>query len=210
VKAPRSALSVAIDAYRRTCRKPLAVDEGRMLDRLTQSKDAAKAFAELDLSEAKGRTFINDCVQAHRFDQGEHTAQMERLRHVPDLKKMQAKLESLVKDFGALTEDVEEAFRVISVELYYRRLHHGDDLLSTSRKGDKTSARSRAIGWLKESVRRLSGQPNQKPLMTLCDVVLNTAEPISLDALKRAVTPTEWLDRRRRNKGVRVRGKKKR
>jgi hypothetical protein len=31
---------------------------------------------------------------------------------------------------------------------------------------------------------------------TLCDAVLNTRDAISLDSVKRAVTPREWLGKR--------------
>jgi hypothetical protein len=190
VKVTGAELSVAIDSYRGAC-QPLTADEGRILDRLTQSGDAAKAFTALGLSEVKGRRFIKDCVQAHRFDHVEHRTHVERLRY---FEKMLAKLEALEKYIGASTEDDVEAVRMMRVALYYRRGRHQYDLLSTSRKGDKASARSRAIGWLKESVRRLSGRPNHDHLMTLCNVVFD--KRISLDAVKRAVTPKEWLDKR--------------
>jgi hypothetical protein len=167
-----------------------------MLVRLSNSREAARAFAALALSESKGLSFIDDCVTAHRYDTGKHEAEVNRLRREPNYKKLQAKLESMVKEYGALPEHVREAFGVIRVDLYYRQRDHEYTVRSRSQKGDKESARSRAIGWLKESVRRLSGRPNYKPLMTLCEVVLNAPGEISQDALKRAVTPREWLDKR--------------
>jgi hypothetical protein len=207
-------LSEVITAYQQfgyglVTREPFDPADVSMLVRLSTSKEAAGAFAALGLSEAKHLTFVDDCVEAHRIDTGKHKAQVERLRRAPNYKKLQEKLESLVKDYGVLTEDVREAFRVIGVDLYYRQRDHEYDLLSTSRKGDKASARSRAIGWLKESVRRLSGQDNFEHVATLCDAVLNTGDAISLDSVKRAETPTKWLDRRF-NKAVQVRAEKKR
>jgi hypothetical protein len=97
---------------------------------------------------------------------------------------------------------------MMRVALFDRRRRHEYDLRSTSRKGDKASARSRAVGWLKESIRRLSGQDNFEHVATLCDAVLNTKDAISLDSVKRAVTPREWLDKRF-NKAARIRGEKK-
>jgi hypothetical protein len=126
-------------------------------------------------------------VTAHRYNTGEHEAQVERLRRAPDYRRMQSRLEALVKPlrrapdykqllvglealakdfdgklpegarerFGALCllpDDVREPFGVIRVDLYYRQRDHEYNLRSMSRKGDKWSARSRAIGWLKESV----------------------------------------------------------
>jgi hypothetical protein len=176
--------------------EPLNPADVSMLVRLSTWPEAPGAFAALELSETKGLWFMDDCVTAHRIYTGEHKAQAERRRRAPDYKKMQAKLESLVKDIGALTEDVREAFSVIRVALYYRRLNHEYDRRSRSRKGDKKSARSRAIGWLKESVLRLSGQDNFEYVATLCDAVLNTDDAISLDSVKRAKAPTKWLDRR--------------
>ncbi len=180
-----------------------------MLDRLSTSNEAAEAFTALALSEAKGLTFVKDCLTAHRLDKGEHKRQVERLRSVPDHKKMEAKLNALEKYIGASTEHDLEAVRMMRVALYYRQLHHEEDLRSTSRKGDKASARSRAIGWLKESVCRLSGRPNYKHLRILCGIVLGTRRSTSLYAVKRAVTPRDLLARRFTG-GVRVRGEKKR
>jgi hypothetical protein len=122
-----------------------------MLVRLSNSREAARSFAVLELSERNALTFIDDCVEAHRIDTGKHKAQVERLRGAPDYKKMQAKLESLAKDYGAMTEDVREAFGAIRVALSYRARGLEYAVRSTSRKGDDASARSRAIGWLKES-----------------------------------------------------------
>jgi hypothetical protein len=194
-------LSEAVDAYQQLGHRlwsgdPLDPRDVEMLGRLSAWPEAQRAFADLELSESKGLILIDDCVTAHRIDIGEHKAQVETLRRAPDYKKMQAKLESLVKEFRVLTEDVREAFGVIRVALFYldRDLEYA--LRSTSRKGDKASARSRAIGWIKESVRRLSGQDNFEHVATLCDAVLNTGDAISLDSVKRAVTPRKWLDKR--------------
>lgn len=216
MKPARSALSVAVDTFRQARLKPLAEIEGEMLDRLAGSEDvaqvvaesgvdmldrlgknedAAKAFARLALSEAKGLIFVDDCVTAHCI-KGMHKAQVEKIYSAPDYNQTLARLESVVKDLGKLTQDEDKAVRTIESGIIDRRRYHEDDLWSTSQKGDDASARSRAIGWLKESVRRLSGRPNYKPLMTLCEVVLNAPGEISLDAVKRADTPGVWLSRR--------------
>ena len=158
-----------------------------MLDRLAKDEDAAKAFARLALSEAKGLIFVDDCVTAHCIANGVHKAQVERIHSAPDYNRTLAMLELVVKDLGKLTQDEEKAFRKLDIGIFDRRRYHEDDLWSTSQKGDDESARSRAIGWLKESVSRLSGRPNYKPLMTLCEVVLNAAPgDISLDAVEKS------------------------
>jgi hypothetical protein len=202
-----------------------------MLDRLSASQEAARAFAALALSASSVLILIDDCVTARRLIAGGHKAQVERLRRAPDHRRMQSRLEALVKplrrapdykqllvglealakDFGGklpegarehfgalrlLPDDVREPFGAIRVALSYRARDLEYAVRSTSRKGDKASARSRAIGWLKESVRRLSGQDNFEHVATLCDAVLNTEDAISLDSVKRAVTPKEWLDKR--------------
>jgi hypothetical protein len=194
-------LSEVITAYQQRRHRlwtgePLDPSDVSMLARLLVSKEAARAFAALALLESKGLIFVDDCVEAHRLYTGKHKAQVARLGRAPDYKKMQAKLESLVKDYGVLSEDVREAFGVIRCDLYYRRLHHEYDRRSRSQKSDDDPARSRAIGWLKESVSYLSRRPNYQPLITLCEVVLDAPGAISLDAVKRAVTPRGWLDRR--------------
>ena len=207
-------LSEVVDAYRQLGqrlleRRPLDPRDVSMLVRLSMSKEAARAFPDLALSAGKGLIFIDDCVTTHRLYTGEHKAQVERIGSAPNYKKMLAKLESLVKDFGALTKDEEKAFRTIRFGLSDRQRYHEDDLWSKSQKGDDDAARSRAIGWLKESVSYLSRRPNYEPLMTLCEVVLNTAPgDISLDSVKRAVTPRAWLRRRFSKRGADSRRKK--
>ncbi len=167
-----------------------------MLGRLSASRFAAQAFAALALPESKGLILIDDCVEARRIDAGKHKAQVEGLGREPNYKKLQAKLESLVKDLGVLPEHVREAFGVIRIALFYRHLDREYNRRSTSRKGDKWPAQSRAIGWVKESVRRLWGQDNFEHVAILCVAVFDTDDAISLDSVKRAVTPREWLDKR--------------
>jgi hypothetical protein len=67
-------------------------------------------------------------------------------------------------------------------------------LRAISRRGDKAAARSRAIGWLKSSVLRLSGRPSIKRVAALCSAILGAN--ISEAAVKRARTQEELLDRR--------------
>ena len=67
-------------------------------------------------------------------------------------------------------------------------------LRAISRRGDKAAARSRAIGWIKSSVLRLSGKPNIKRVAALCSAIL--CANISEAAVKRARTQEELLDRR--------------
>jgi hypothetical protein len=161
-----------------------------------QEEAAAKALDNIAPPEMKALFLVDDCVTAHRYYTGEHEAQVERLHSEPNYQTLRAKLESLAKDYGVFPEDIRESFGRIRVDLYYRQSDHEYNVRSISRKGDKVSARSRAVGWVKESVRRLSGQGNFEHVATLCDVVLDTDQPISLDAVRRAITPREWLDKR--------------
>jgi hypothetical protein len=80
------------------------------------------------------------------------------------------------------------------VALFYRNLDHEYELRARSRRGDKAAARSEAIGWIKSSVRRLSGNANVKPVAILCSAVLGTE--ISEAAVKKAFTKEELPDRR--------------
>ena len=169
-----------------------------MLDRLSKSQEMAEAFAPWALSGNKALLLIDACVEAHRLDTGEHEAQVERLRRFPDYKETQAKqaeLESRVKDSGAWTENVRAAFDVIRTTLALHNDIREFNSRATSQKAVKAAARSRAIGRLKESVRVLSRRPNIRHVIILCEVVLDAAGEISLDAVKDAMTPSEWLDR---------------
>jgi hypothetical protein len=110
--------------HRRWSGDPLDPADVRMLVRLSTWPEAPSAFAALELAESKGLWLGDDCVTAHRYDTGEHEAQVERLRREPNYKKLQAKLESLAKEYGMLPEHVRESFDVIRVDLYYRQRDH--------------------------------------------------------------------------------------
>jgi hypothetical protein len=181
-------------------------------------------------ADAKGRIFVADCVTAFRFDKGEHRAQIEKLKAASAAhEEAQAHLDKLRAYFGVVepsgadfdvveTPAPAEPSRSLQEKLdrrAYRPLRSlqrelDDDRRaieevrrSISRKGDATAARSRAIGWLKESVKRLCAEkPLSKRLQSrsvaaFADALFATRTRIDPQAVKDATTPSEWrLDRR--------------
>jgi hypothetical protein len=178
--ARKITLSRAIDAYRAKpfvpgigfC--PLTQDDEIMLDRLRASKDAAKAFAKFLLDEAKGAIFISDCVMAQRYATGEHAKQVRSRIPLTALSKARKKFGDL-KDslqeawlLAVCSEEIDSVALAINNENFYRRRWDR----SLSRKGDQDAADSRAIGWVKESVARLSGRPHLETVRIIAAVVL--------------------------------------
>jgi hypothetical protein len=88
--SPVTALSRAIDAYRAAPyvwgigTRHLTRGDEAMLDHLRESREAAQAFAEWGLSDAKSPFFLADCVEAHRLLNGGHKKRVAAVRASPD------------------------------------------------------------------------------------------------------------------------------
>lgn len=209
---PPSALSRAIDAhgagpYVPDVRNPrLTQDDAHMLDHLRDSKLAQKAFNELRLDEAKWPIFIGDCVVAHRYANGMHAEEVEIFRSAPDPDKARAALAEVVSFFrgsifetihdgpdpGTLGEAIALLAQAIDREERYRKEYH------PSQKGGVGAAKSRAIGWLRASVSRLTGIPNLKLVAAIVDAVLGLKDcTTTVDDVKNAITPSKFLASRR-------------
>jgi hypothetical protein len=193
-EASRQALSAAVAAYRGTLAEPLSAGEGAMLDRLDRfamSEDPTRALVALKLDERKAASFVAACTMAFRLDSGAHKAQLEALRDAPDYEKWLASLIEMRNFFGR-REDCRAAVDILRAATLLSRGFREDNLRSISRKGDATAARSRAVGWVKGSVHQLSGKANVKHVAALASVVLDAS--IGLEVVKKAKTPSAWLD----------------
>ena len=148
------------------------------------------------LSSTSGRLrfLVAACTIAFRLDTGAHKAQLQALRAAPDYEKWLASLNEM-RSFLGRREDCRTAVDTLRAATLLSRGFRDDNLRSISQKGDATAARSRAVGWVKGSVRQLSGKANIKHVAALAGVVLDAW--IGLEAVKKAKTPSAWSDKGR-------------
>jgi hypothetical protein len=189
-----SGLPGAIEAYRQALSETPGPDpevEGAML---AASAAAGHAFISLKLDEQQAADLVRACLIAYRLYTGAHRAQLEALRAAPDYEQWLATLNEM-RDFLWRREDCRTAIDVLRAATFLSRSFRDDNLRAIGREGDDDSARSRAIGVIKESVRRLSGKAHVKRVATIASVVLSTK--VSVDAVKRATTPSKGLEKGR-------------
>jgi hypothetical protein len=188
-----SGLPAAIEAYRQAASETPGPDpeaEDAMLAELAASAKAGHAFISLKRDEQQAADLVRECLIAYRLYTGAHRAQLEALRAAPDYEQWLATLNEM-RDFLRRREDCRTAIDVLRAATFLSRSFRDDNLRAIGREGDDDSARSRAIGVIKESVRTLSGKAHLKQVATIAGVVLKTK--ISLDAVKRATTPSKRL-----------------
>jgi hypothetical protein len=215
---PVTALNLAIDAYRAapyvwgigTCR--LTRDEEAMLDRLRESTEIAEEFAVWELPDGKRPFFIADCLEAHRRFNGGHAKRVTAMSKLPrpdNARKGLAEAASYLNKHGhrlrfdpkAIRDgaklflgpdsDVASEALALLASLIDRTEDSKKSAKRTiSRKG-KASARLSAVGVLKESVSRASGNPNLKTVEDISAVVLGIT--ITADDVKNARTPKQWF-----------------
>jgi hypothetical protein len=90
-------------------------------------------------------------------------------------------------------DPVTQALGTLRREINFCRRLAEEDLGALSRNKNKLAARTECIGWLRESILRLSGQPNHKHVMTLAQIVCDTSD-IYLHHVRKSVyrDPRPW------------------
>jgi len=221
---PVTALSCAIDAYRAAPSNHWGPGTGRltpgaeaMLDRLRGSKEATEAFASWGLSDGKTPFFIADCLEAHRLLNGGHKKKVaaRRASAAPDkARKHLAEVAAFFRKSGYRMHVDPKAVRnrtelclgpdpdVLSeaIALLASQIDSTEDINKSarptvSRKGDKPSALSSALGLLKQSIHRASGRPDLKTVEAIAEVVLDLRGSVAdlATAIKNARTPSDWV-----------------
>jgi hypothetical protein len=91
-----------------------------------------------------------------------------------------------------INDPINQALSLLRAQIKDTCRHYRQFLSALSRKTDAWAARSEGIGWLRESVQRLSGRPNHKQVAVLAEIVLGT-EDIDIGSVRKAVMPRDAL-----------------
>jgi hypothetical protein len=91
-----------------------------------------------------------------------------------------------------INDPINQALSLLRTQIKDTCRHYREFLSALSRKTDAWAARTAGIGWLRESVQRLSGRPNHKHVAVLAEIVLGT-EDIDIGSIRKAVMPKDAL-----------------
>jgi hypothetical protein len=148
---------------------------------------------------------LHDCLSAERAMR-EHKPIVEKLqRRLIDADAAAKALDTVAKFVEPLLagndDPVREALGTLRVQYYYNLLDTRRELKERGRKTHAAAARSAGIGWLKASVKGLSGKPNRKLVLALAEAVLNLdGGEVTPDMVTKAMTPRDRLRRGREGK----------
>lgn len=107
---------------------------------------------------------------------------------ITGLKNIQNVLDS--QDLNSDGAGVSEALNVLAACLQFKAYCLAIERKVLPREHTLESARSRGIGWIKESVERLSGRPNHQAVMTLAEATFGLTE-VTIDQVIKALKPAE-------------------
>jgi hypothetical protein len=204
----RQWLAEAVTHYRASSQLDEHADA--VLNRLLASSDAAAAFVALLADRGRWETLLTDCITAE-VRARTHKQAIERVRRDREKADDAAKALKIVAALFRPDEDrhpdedrqemsvlfrpldpMAEALRILANEIAFHQRHDSEFLLAASRNKDAAAAKSSGIGWLKESVQRLSGKPNYRHVETLVMAALDL-QAVSPKAIEKAAIPSERM-----------------
>jgi hypothetical protein len=190
--AARDRLQAAIDAHRAENGDGLDEHGHKVLDRLASDERAPDAFVAVLPNGDRWNVLLSDCITANERARS-HAKRICALRKQLQKAPRATKAVETIADFfdGIRSEPfdpVKQALGTLRAEINFRRRLAEEDLGNLSRKKDASAARAQGTGWLRESVLRLSGRPNQKHVIVLAQIVLETRD-IDLKNVRKAVMP---------------------
>ena len=182
---------------------PLDENAKAVLDRLTSEKWLWYVLPVFEVvpPDRRWAILLGDCLHAER-EMREHKRIAEHYRRTVD------KAEEALKALDAVAAFVErppvvgkgdpavegEALGALMVRIANDRGDAALRLRQQSRKTDPSAARSAALGWLRQSVEKLSGKPNLKHVASLAEAVLDLVD-VTEGAVRKAVRPSDRLRR---------------
>ena len=207
MSAAEDRLLVALDAYRAKVGDGLDQRTKDVLNRLAADWRAADAFVAVLPNGDNWDVLISDCITASeraRTHEERICALRKRLQKAPDAIKA---VETIADFFGAIHSEpfdpVKQALRYLRAQIDFWHRSTEESLGALSRKKDASAARAESLGWLRESVLRLSGRPNLRHVAVLAEIVMGTRD-IDPNNVRKAVMPSDAL-RRGRNSGAKKR-----
>jgi hypothetical protein len=173
-----------------------------VLDRLASDERASDAFVAVLPNGDRWNVLLSDCITANeraRSHAKRICALRKRLQKAPRATKA---VETIADFFDGIRSEpfdpVKQALGTLRAEINFWRRLAEEDLGTLSRKKDASAARAQGIGWLRESVLRLSRQPNQKHVIVLAQIVLETRD-IDLNNVRKAVMLSDALNHKRKS-----------
>jgi hypothetical protein len=171
-----------------------------VLNRLAADWRTADAFVAVLPNGDDWDVLISDCITASeraRTHEERICALRKRLQRAPNAINA---VETIADFFGGMRSEpfdpVKQALGYLRAEIdFWRRLTE-ESLGALSRKKDVSAARAESLGWLRESVLRLSGRPNLNHVAVLAEIVLGTRD-IDPNNVRKAVKPSDALRRGR-------------
>ncbi|PNE11387.1 MAG: hypothetical protein CR217_09255 [Beijerinckiaceae bacterium] len=200
MNAAADRLQVAIDAYRAKEGDGLDQHAKDVLKRLAADWRAVDAFVAVLPNGDYWDVLISDCITASeraRTHAMRICALRKRLQRAPNAIKA---VETLRDFFGGIRSEpfdpVKQALGYLRAEIDFRRRFTEESLGARSRKKDASAAQAEGLGWLRESVFRLSGRPNLRHVAVLAEIVLGRRD-IDPNNVRKAVMPSHALRRGR-------------
>jgi hypothetical protein len=207
VSAAKDRLQVAIDAYRAKQGDGLDQPAKEVLNRLVADGRAAEAFVAVLPNGNYWDVLISDCVKANERATSHAMricALRKKLQKAPNAIKA---VETIADFFGGIRSEpfdpIKQALGYLRAEIDFWRRITEESLGALSRKKDASAARAESLGWLRESVLRLSGRPNLRHVAVLAEIVLGRRD-IDPNNVRKAVMPSHAL-RRGRNSAAKKR-----
>jgi hypothetical protein len=169
----------------------------KVCSRLLDS-EAPSAFMVVGPGPERWATLLDDCITADRVQRRHQhvvsgsAADLDSAKEAATLIERLAKilLPSIVPEAGRLTP-IEEAINLLRWRAYTQRQSALRCIQEHSRRRDPAAARSAAVGWIRESVLRLSGKDNLEQVRVLAEATLGCApDSLTIDAVRKAVCPS--------------------
>jgi hypothetical protein len=165
----------------------------RLLERERESNDVGEAFATIPRD--RWNVVFDDCISGERvmrelITSGKTQTNFSYKTQAAD--DADRALKTIQKYLGVSQIAAHPDLFMLAQEVAAKRRFDKFERAVLPRKRDVASARSRGIGWIKESVALASGNPNLRAVATIAEAALGMGE-ITIEAVKKATTPRDLI-----------------
>jgi hypothetical protein len=166
--------------------------------RLLEHPGAAASFAAIRPDGMRWDVLLTNCITAERIARtqrkivaGARKSCKEAEKAATDLKRLAEFFDKRISVPDGQSNPIADAIDLLGHEISSIRRYAERFLSERSRKADVEAQRSAGIGWIKESVRRLSGKPYLEDVRVLAEATLGCE--VTLDSVNKAVMPDDAL-----------------